>query len=61
MPLGSNASENIRELHHGPSYRRNLHKFGKKKADKIAVAAGLSASREHKQHHSLPHYRRKMS
>ena len=58
MPLGSNASDNIAELHHGPRYKHNLKKFGKKKADKIAVAAGLSASR---QHHPLPKYHRKMS
>lgn len=48
MPLGSNAGDNIRELHHGPSFKRNLRKFGKAKADKIAVAAGLSAARQHK-------------
>lgn len=48
MPLGSDASENISELHRGPMYRRNLRKFGKAKADRIAVAAGLSAARKNK-------------
>lgn len=47
MPLlpGSNAlivSKNIEELHQGPKYKRNKRKFGKKKADKIAVAIALT-------------------
>jgi hypothetical protein len=48
MPLGSDASANISELHHGPRYRANMRKFGKAKADRIAVAAGLSAARRNK-------------
>lgn len=47
MPLGSNVSDNISELHHGPSYRRNLRKFGKAKANKIAIAAAFSGARAH--------------
>lgn len=48
MPLKPgkrNVGSNIRELHKGPEYKRNL---GKKKADEIAVAAAESASRRGK-------------
>lgn len=48
MPLKKGASKvgyNIKELHKGPRYAANLKKFGKKKADQIAVAAAESASR----------------
>jgi hypothetical protein len=38
-------SENIREFHTGPRYQKAAAKFGKKKADKIAVAAALSSAR----------------
>lgn len=37
--------QNIRELHKGPRYAANVRKFGKKKADKIAVAAAENAAR----------------
>lgn len=36
-------SKNIRELHQGPQYQRTRRKFGKKKADKQAVAIALGA------------------
>lgn len=48
MPLGSDASANISELHHGPRYKQNVRKFGKSRANRIAVAAGLSAARKSK-------------
>ena len=50
MPLkpgAKNVSANIKELHKGPRYKKNVKKFGKKKANKIAVAAAMSASRRH--------------
>lgn len=40
-------SQNIREFHTGKTYARTRAKFGKKKADKQAVAVALSKSREH--------------
>ena len=51
MPLGSNVSENISELHHGPRYKKNVRKFGKAKANKIAIAAAFSGSRRQKKRH----------
>lgn len=39
-------SENIRELHTGKTYAKTQGKFGKKKADKQAVAIALSKARE---------------
>lgn len=48
MPLKTgkkNVGSNIKELHGGPRYAENVKKFGKAKADKIAVAAAESASR----------------
>jgi hypothetical protein len=40
-------SQNIREFHGGPTYERTKKKFGKKTADKQAVAAALSNARRH--------------
>lgn len=48
MPLGSNVSENISELHRGPRYKKNMRKFGKAKANKIAIAAAFSGARASK-------------
>jgi hypothetical protein len=51
MPLkkgAKNVGYNIEELHNGPQYAKNTKKFGKAKADKIAVAAAESAARGHK-------------
>jgi hypothetical protein len=48
MPLRKgkrNVGKNIKELHKGSRYAANVKKFGKKKANKIAVAAAMSASR----------------
>lgn len=39
-------SDNIREFHKGKTYARTKAKFGKKKADKQAVAAAMSKRRE---------------
>ena len=38
-------SENIREFHHGNTYARTKRKFGKRTADRQAVAAAFSQSR----------------
>lgn len=38
-------SENISEFHTGPRFKKAEAKFGKKKADRIAVAAALSNAR----------------
>lgn len=51
MPLRKgkkNISKNISELHRGPRYKKNVRKFGKARAHKIAVAAAMSASRKRK-------------
>lgn len=53
MPLQPGASkkvvsENIREFHGGPTYMRTAKKYGKKKADKQAVAVALSNARRYK-------------
>ncbi len=39
-------SSNIRELHTGKTYAHTASKFGKKRADKQAVAIALKKSRE---------------
>jgi len=51
MPLRSGksrkiVSENISELHRGPTYARTQNRFGKKRADKQAVAIALSEKRK---------------
>ena len=48
MPLGKDVSANISELHKGPRYKRNLRKFGKSNANKIAIAAAFSGARRAK-------------
>ena len=49
MPMrGKSASEDIREFHGGKTYSRTKKKFGKKRADKQAVAAALSNQRRKK-------------
>jgi hypothetical protein len=51
MPLKKgkkNVGANIRELHKGPMYKKNVKKFGKAKANKIAIAAAMSQSRKKK-------------
>lgn len=50
MPLKRGKSqkvigENIRELMHGPMHSQNVRKFGKKKAQKIAIAAAYAKAR----------------
>ena len=47
MPLKkgkANVSSNIKELHKGPQYAKTAAKFGKKTADKQAVAAAIHAA-----------------
>lgn len=39
-------SENIKEFHTGPTYAHTEQKFGKKRADKQAVAAALETARK---------------
>lgn len=39
-------SSNIRELHQGPQYQKTKRKFGKKTADKQAVAIALETKRK---------------
>lgn len=39
-------SKNIEEFHEGDTYERTKAKFGKKKADKQAVAVALNKARE---------------
>lgn len=41
-------SENIREFHQGETYKKTLKKYGKKKADKQAVAVALETARRSK-------------
>lgn len=53
MPLKSGSSQatvshNIQELHSGGTYARTAKKFGKKKANKQAVAIALAKARESK-------------
>ncbi len=48
MPLKKgkpNVPGNIREMHQGPSYAKVKKMHGKKTADKMAVAAAMSAAR----------------
>ena len=42
MPLTGSTSDNIREFHKGRTYSATRKKFGKKRADKQAVAVALS-------------------
>ena len=39
-------SSNISEFHHGKTYAATARKFGKKKADKQAVAVAMSQKRK---------------
>lgn len=49
MPMKSKqAGKNISEFHTGSRYREAMKKYGKKHADRIAVAAGMSAARKAK-------------
>ena len=41
-------SENIRELHQGPQFKRTKRKFNKAKANKQAVAIALDEARRSK-------------
>jgi hypothetical protein len=45
LPKGQKASTSIRELHGGKTYARTKRKFGKKKAQKQAIAIALSNER----------------
>jgi hypothetical protein len=50
MPLKKgkkNIGTNIKELHKGPRYAANKKKFGKKKADKIAIAAAINVAKKY--------------
>jgi hypothetical protein len=38
------ASANIREMHHGPSYKKVKRRHGAAVAHRMAIAAGLSAA-----------------
>lgn len=49
----STISQNISELHSGNTYSRTKRKFGKKKADKQAVAIAMSQARKSKRHRSV--------
>jgi hypothetical protein len=56
MPLepGEEPGKAIRELHTGKTYRRTKKKFGKKKADRQAIAIALENKRKSKKRkHSL--------
>ena len=48
MPLNPKASvgENISELHGGKTYAKTKHKYGKKRANKQAIAISLKESRK---------------
>ena len=47
MPMKSKKSgTNIAEFHHGDRYKKDVQKYGKAHADKIAQAAGFSAARK---------------
>lgn len=53
MPLKPGKSratitENIKEFHGGKTYKNTAQKFGKKRADKQAVAVALSEARKSK-------------
>lgn len=49
----STVSRNISELHSGEQYARTRKKFGKRKANKQAVAIALSEARKSKRHKNL--------
>ena len=62
MPLASGSSSetvshNIEELHTGKTYAHTAKKFGKKRANKQAVAIALSKAREGKKRakHAMKH------
>jgi hypothetical protein len=47
MPMKSKkGGTNISEFHHGGTYARTKNKFGKARADKQAIAAGMNAARK---------------
>jgi hypothetical protein len=46
-------SNNIREFHTGKTYARTKSKFGKRTADKQAVAAALSTARRSREHDAI--------
>ena len=47
MPMKSKTpGKNISEFHQGQTYQHTKKKFGKKRADKQAVAAGYNAARK---------------
>jgi hypothetical protein len=48
-------SNNIREFHTGKTYARTKQKFGKRTADKQAVAAALSTARRSGKEHDAVH------
>lgn len=41
-------SENIREFHHGPTFEHTKRKFGKRRAQRQAIAAAESEARRSK-------------
>ena len=55
MPMsGKSTSDDIREFHGGKTYSKTKRKFGKKRADKQAVAAALSSQRRARRSRSGP-------
>lgn len=46
LPGKRHVSDNISELHKGPTYARTREKFGKKRANKQAIAIALSEARK---------------
>ena len=52
LPGKKNVGYNIQELHKGPEYAANTKKFGKAKADRIAVAAAESVAGNSKRRRS---------
>ncbi len=47
MPMKSkNAGKNISEFHGGKTYQHTKKKFGKARADKQSIAAGMNAARK---------------
>ena len=49
LPGKQNIGRNISELHKGPRYRANVRKFGKAKANQIAVATAESVAHRGRQ------------
>lgn len=48
MPLsGRSVSQDISEFHKGRTYQRTKRKYGKRKADRQAIAAAYAARRKH--------------